>query len=440
MFKRDRKPIRGHTSESDQQKTPFIQRKLAFGSKGDPYEVEADTMANKVVGNGAEATSVQKKEGEEEIQQKPLAAEVTPLVQKMEATEEEQPVQKMEEEEAVQSKEEEESIQKQEEEEAVQSKEDEEVQMMEEEEAVQSKCADCKKEEQVQKQEEEEAVQSKSENTSSTTNTPSFESRLRGGSGGQKMDAQTQGEMESGFGADFSHVNIHNDSEAAQMSKDIGAQAFTHGNDIYFNEGKYNPNSKGGKHLLAHELTHTIQQKGMVQKKIQPYGGCTSTKDATINADHSLALTWLNGAIANLASYNGTTPSKVKTALSTHFGGVSNVGFAAWIKTNLIYLRVVAWMAGYQCETTGNSSWACTSSSTLATTFWCVPFVDVRLCPGYFSSSQSDRVTTLIHEWVHKYGCNFDLGYEHESHYSGNGTLRQLLNADSFANFVRDAH
>jgi Domain of unknown function (DUF4157) len=42
----------------------------------------------------------------------------------------------------------------------------------------------------------------------------------------------------------------------------LGAQAFTNGNDIYFNNGKYNPNSKDGKHLLAHELTHTVQQSG----------------------------------------------------------------------------------------------------------------------------------------------------------------------------------
>ena len=234
MFKRDKKPEANNPLKGDEKKNPFIQPKLAFGRKGDQYEVEADKMADKVVGNNAESNSVQKKENEEEIQQKPLASEVSSLVQKVEATEEEQPVQKME-----------------------------------EEEAVQAKCDDCEKEEQVQKQEEEEAIQSKSENSSSTNNSTSFEGKLRGGKGGQKMDAGTLGEMESGFGADFSHVNIHNDSEAAQMSQEIGAQAFTHGNDIYFNKGKYNPNSKEGKHLLAHELTHTIQQKGMVQKKIQ---------------------------------------------------------------------------------------------------------------------------------------------------------------------------
>src|SRR5690606_10069691 len=56
------------------------------------------------------------------------------------------------------------------------------------------------------------------------------------------------------------NVNIHTDSQAVEMNKSLGAQAFTYGNDIYFNQGKYNPDSASGKHLLAHELTHTIQQ------------------------------------------------------------------------------------------------------------------------------------------------------------------------------------
>ncbi|WP_417799654.1 eCIS core domain-containing protein [Tenacibaculum sp.] len=263
MFKRDKKPEPTAT-ENDQKKNLFFQPKLAFGRQGDSYEVEADKMADKVVGNTHESNAIQQKEEESEVQQKSLATEISPLIQKAEALEEE-PVQKQEEE-AVQSKEEEEPIQKQEEAAAVQSKEEEEpVQKQEEAAAVQSK----EEEESIQKQEEEETVQSKTENKGATPNKSSFENKLRGANGGQKMDAGTLTEMESGFGADFSHVNIHNDSEAAQMSQEIGAQAFTHGNDIYFNEGKYNPNSKGGKHLLAHELTHTIQQKGMVQKKIQ---------------------------------------------------------------------------------------------------------------------------------------------------------------------------
>ena len=86
------------------------------------------------------------------------------------------------------------------------------------------------------------------------------------------MSAKLHGRRwKRGFGTRIlSGVRIHTENEVAvQMSKELGAQAFTHGNDIYFNKGKYNPSSKEGKQLLAHELTHTIQQKGMVQKKVQ---------------------------------------------------------------------------------------------------------------------------------------------------------------------------
>ena len=87
--------------------------------------------------------------------------------------------------------------------------------------------------------------------------------------GGHRMDPGTQTYMESGFGADFSNVRIHTGSHAAQLSKELNAQAFTVGNDIFFNKGKYNPAAHSGKHLLAHELTHTLQQSGSHRRKIQ---------------------------------------------------------------------------------------------------------------------------------------------------------------------------
>lgn len=87
---------------------------------------------------------------------------------------------------------------------------------------------------------------------------------------GNKLPDGTRSFMESRMEADFSGVSIHTGSDAAQMAQELNAQAFTVGNDIYFNEGKYNPDSGSGQHLLAHELAHTLQQGGApaaVQKK-----------------------------------------------------------------------------------------------------------------------------------------------------------------------------
>ncbi|MCB0503697.1 MAG: DUF4157 domain-containing protein, partial [Bacteroidetes bacterium] len=85
-----------------------------------------------------------------------------------------------------------------------------------------------------------------------------FQSKLhQSTSGGQPMHKAVGNDMSSRFGADFSNVRIHTDTTAQQMSKDINAHAFTYGNHIYFNSGKYDPHSASGKTLLAHELTHT---------------------------------------------------------------------------------------------------------------------------------------------------------------------------------------
>ncbi len=76
--------------------------------------------------------------------------------------------------------------------------------------------------------------------------------------------------MERRFGQDFGHVQIHNDGFAHQSSADIQAKAYTHGNHIAFGAGQYQPQSDAGRHLLAHELTHVVQQgSGERQSSIQ---------------------------------------------------------------------------------------------------------------------------------------------------------------------------
>jgi hypothetical protein len=310
---------------------------------------------------------------------------------------------------------------------------------------VQRKCAHCEQEEKIQKKSLAEnitpLVQRSSTESVGESQAPSHvENQINSSrGGGNSMDHDTKNFMESRFGTDFSAVRIHTGSQAVQMSRELNAQAFTVGNDVYFNEGKYSPNTDSGKHLLAHELTHTVQQGNGIHKKpdIQLYGGCTTTQNTTIDADHILARSMLSRAISEVGSYNGTVPSKVFNALNTHFHGATSNSFATWLNLNLRTLWGLTWMAGYQCETVGGSSWACTGSD-YATTFWCVPLVDIRLCPSYFPRTSNERASTLIHEWVHKYGCNFDLGYEWETTYPSNGTITQLLNADSFAKFIRD--
>ena len=231
--------------------------------------------------------SIQKMEEKEPVQ---AMTEEEP-VQKMEEEEpvqamtEEEPVQKMEEEEPVQAMTEEEPVQKMEEEEAAQAMTEEEpVQKMEEEEPVQAMT----EEEPVQKMEEEEPVQSMSSEedvqkdsaSDNGSNVSGIQKQLKSSKGGGRpMDRKTLNAMQDSFGADFSGVRIHTDAQAIAMNQAIGAHAFTNGNDIYFNKGKYNPNSNAGKHLLAHELTHTLQQ-GASKPMVQKAAAQTETADA----------------------------------------------------------------------------------------------------------------------------------------------------------------
>jgi len=79
---------------------------------------------------------------------------------------------------------------------------------------------------------------------------------------GQGLSEDVREPMEQAFGADFSGVRVHNNSNADQLNRSLNARAFTTGPDIFFKQGEYNPGSRDGQELLAHELTHVVQQSG----------------------------------------------------------------------------------------------------------------------------------------------------------------------------------
>lgn len=204
-----------------------IQAKLSISSPDDAYEKEADRTADTIV-NTSESASFGSKlqKQEEELQAKTF-------------------------------------LQRQEEEEEEELQAKSFLQKQEEDEKVQPKPL-------LQKQEAEEEAQAsiqKKESSASRAVTPGTSSRLNSRKGqGKSMAKQTQNFMEAQFNKDFSGVRIHNDTEANVISQKLSAQAFTLGKDIYFNSGKYNPRSKDGKHLLAHELTHVVQQNHSLKK------------------------------------------------------------------------------------------------------------------------------------------------------------------------------
>ena len=79
---------------------------------------------------------------------------------------------------------------------------------------------------------------------------------------GQSLEPNLQAKMGQAMGADFSGVKVHTDSQSDQLNKSIQAKAFTTGQDVFFRQGQYNPTSRSGQELIAHELTHVMQQNG----------------------------------------------------------------------------------------------------------------------------------------------------------------------------------
>ena len=86
-------------------------------------------------------------------------------------------------------------------------------------------------------------------------------------SGGEALPEAVRHHFEAHFGHDFSQVKIHTDGVAAQSARSVGARAFTVGSDIVFNSNEFQPHSPAGRHLLAHELTHVVQQSAMPTRR-----------------------------------------------------------------------------------------------------------------------------------------------------------------------------
>ena len=184
-----------------------LRRRLKIGKADDAAEKDAESTAQKIV-------QVQKEEKKEE--EKP--------VQKEEKKEEEKPIQK------AGDKEEEEQVQK----------------------------AESKKD--VSKVQEAPVMKAGEEKTDSKSSLENILARRKGM--GFILPDDLRNEMERKLHASFKEVRIHTDREAADLCDAIHARAFSHGYDIYFNDGMYCPESLSGKELLAHELVHVVQQNG----------------------------------------------------------------------------------------------------------------------------------------------------------------------------------
>ena len=153
-----------------------------------------------------------------------------------------------------------------------------------EEELVQRMCSEC------QKEEEEELVQPKADGPSPSAASPAFEARLGSLRGsGRPLPADLRSFFEPRFGHDFGAVRVHTGNAAGEAAQEVSARAFTVGKDVVFGAGEWSPGTTSGKRLLAHELTHVVQQtprearrKPLLQRAPQEEGEAAPATEETV--------------------------------------------------------------------------------------------------------------------------------------------------------------
>jgi hypothetical protein len=202
----------------------LVQAKLTVGAAHDAYEQEADAVADAVVGDGAPQAA--QRVVDDGVQRAPLADAITPL-QRQEVPEEEELAQTV-------------PLQRQE--------------------VPEEKLA--------------QTVRLQRSGDGAFAAPAETEERLAARSGGgSPLPSDVRGFMEPRFGVDFSDVRVHDDGEARQLSTSVQAKAFTHGSDIYLGDTAGDLSATDGKRLLAHELTHVVQQTGTAQRRLRDEEG-----------------------------------------------------------------------------------------------------------------------------------------------------------------------
>lgn len=249
------------------------QAQLTVGQPNDKYEREADSVSDQVMSMSDPSLQRQpvNEEEEETIQSKPMADHISPLVQRQEEPTEE-------------------------EEESVQAKEN----------------------------------QAMGESTPSIapSSVESGINSIRGN--GQPLPVSTRRFLEPRFGANFKEVRVHTDSNANNLTRRINAKAFTIGKDVVFGSGQYSPHTEAGRRLLAHELTHVVQQNndGRVKRKLDLVHVSTQTNRLlVIQRTECLDIPdKKNPYTFNFVVRNGFTDTKMLPSSRRYIGKIRGTG------------------------------------------------------------------------------------------------------------------
>ncbi|SHH64563.1 protein of unknown function [Chryseolinea serpens] len=294
--------------------------------------------------------------------------------------------------------------------------------------ALQRKCAHG--------EEEEEKLQRKEGGPGEVRAGNPLEHYVRGlNNGGQSFPSETRSFFEPKLGYDFSKVKIHDDAPAHASSRSINALAYTHGEHIVFGEGQYQPHTTPGKKLLAHELTHVVQQgsagpsslQQSVQRQDGPPGTATTppttattppTVPTTVTIDPSCnaadimdivneALVWLDDIYQQLLEYDADEVFASVVAPRPGYARIARALRESFHTTDLRYVEVIRrrflllaqlLRASGRISIDCNGQFCTSGGASFTAAFVRSPFA-LTMCSVGIPGSRP--IATFIHELIH---------------------------------------
>ena len=291
------------------------------------------------------------------------------------------------------------------------------------------------------------------------TKTPQIErvvesqvSELNGG--GEPLPHSVRTFFEPRFGCDLSAVRVHVGQSAAQAAHALGARAFTVGNNIAFESGQYSPGSTSGKKLIAHELTHVVQQGATpsttsnkskstptLQRFSEPDCKKVCKQECSVLAeDFKRAKTFIDRAIAEMSKKD--LSGQTRTALrwlfylendskNTHILNILKVMREALVRNDK--------NTDVKCEPDCETDFVATPQQiTPGVLQQCTAEIPctIHLCPPHFDLGPSERAISLLHEAGHLAGLSGET-YVSEADFRFLSQESALVNAEHFAMFIR---
>lgn len=254
---------------------------------------------------------------------------------------------------------------------------------------------------------------------------------------GQPLDASSRVYFEPRFGHDFSRVRVHTGAAAEQSARDMNSHAYTVGHNMVFDAGKFAPGTIEGQRLLAHELTHVVQQSSpgdssgrVVMRQPKPvettFSGCTGNQPQQINATVQNAKRALNAAAGVVGSAYGR-PSGLsaahQTLLMDHFHTTDHDDLRTILRVYGSISRAFDAGLQFQCETTCPKTTTANVCGFAYNTQWFGGIGPIHICfdtagCDFATTDANHRVALVIHEAAHRHAGVDDKVYRWQPGYA----------------------